>query len=194
MSTVTRLRHAAPRRCFRAPAETYCLWRRTVRTAPGPKRSPQRNEMTCVPSGIFSLPIEKKKIYIYIYMYTYMCRYTHRSVGLGGSRRAAGKAQVGLLTHLQQGLVLVQVRDAPQQIPPDANVVESDAHPAARQRVPHVVGVAQQQHACRSRAEVSLRSKTRGRVHRSLRSPWRADAGQSSSVCCQQHDKHTVLY
>lgn len=41
--------------------QTHCRWQQTARTAPGPTRSPQKNVMTCVPSGIFSLPIERKK-------------------------------------------------------------------------------------------------------------------------------------
>lgn len=50
--------------------------------------------------------------------------------------------------HLQQGAVVVQIRDALEQSSPDANVVESHAHPAPGQGMPHVVRVAQEQHAC----------------------------------------------
>lgn len=40
--------------------QTYCQWLKTAHTGPEPTHSPQRNVMTCVPSGIFSLPIEEK--------------------------------------------------------------------------------------------------------------------------------------
>lgn len=56
---------------------------------------------------------------------------------------------VPLDAHLQHGPVVVQIRDAPEQTPPDANIVQRDAHPSARQRMPHVVGVAQQKHPCK---------------------------------------------
>lgn len=42
-------------------AETHCRWLQKAHTGPEPTHSPQKNVMTCVPSGIFSLPIEKKK-------------------------------------------------------------------------------------------------------------------------------------
>ena len=45
----------------RRRAETYCLWLQTARTEPEPTHSPRKNVMTCVPSGIFSLPIEREK-------------------------------------------------------------------------------------------------------------------------------------
>lgn len=50
--------------------------------------------------------------------------------------------------HLQHGPVVVQVVDVLEQTPPDANVVEGHAHPSARQRMPHVVRIAQEKHAC----------------------------------------------
>lgn len=42
-------------------AETYHLWQQTAHTVPEPTHSPRKNVMTCVPNGIFSLPIEEKK-------------------------------------------------------------------------------------------------------------------------------------
>lgn len=51
----------SPPQCVSVGAETHCRWLQTARTGPGPTHSPQKNVMTCVPSGIFSLPIEKKK-------------------------------------------------------------------------------------------------------------------------------------
>lgn len=51
--------------------------------------------------------------------------------------------------HLQQGGVIVQIWDVLQQTPPDPDVIEGDTHPSPRQRVPHVVGITQQQHACK---------------------------------------------
>lgn len=51
--------------------------------------------------------------------------------------------------HLQQGAVVIEIREVLEQIPPDADIVEGHAHPSTGQRMPHVVGVAQEEHACR---------------------------------------------
>lgn len=48
--------------------------------------------------------------------------------------------------HLQQGAVVVEVRQVLEQIPPDRDVIEGHAHSSPRQRMPHVVGIAQEQH------------------------------------------------
>ena len=58
--------------------------------------------------------------------------------------------------HLQHGAVVVQIREAPEQTPPDADVIQRHAHPAARQRMPHVVGVAQQKDPCKTTPDISL--------------------------------------
>lgn len=54
-----------------------------------------------------------------------------------------------LYPHLQQGAVVVQIWEVLEQIPPDTDVIEGHAHPSTGQRVPHVVGVAQEEHACK---------------------------------------------
>lgn len=41
--------------------QTHCLWPQTAHTGPEPTHSPRKNVMTCVPSGIFSLPGEEKQ-------------------------------------------------------------------------------------------------------------------------------------
>lgn len=51
--------------------------------------------------------------------------------------------------HLQQGTVVIEIQEVLEQIPPDADVIEGHAHPSTGQRVPHVVGVAQEEHACK---------------------------------------------
>lgn len=51
--------------------------------------------------------------------------------------------------HLQQGAIVVEIREVLEQIPPDTDVIEGHAHPSTGQRMPHVVGVAQEEHACK---------------------------------------------
>lgn len=51
------------------------------------------------------------------------------------------------ILNLQQGAVVVQIRDVLEQIPPDTDVVEGHAHTSTGQGMPHVVGVAQEEHA-----------------------------------------------
>lgn len=62
--------------------------------------------------------------------------------------------------YLQQGLVIVQIWDVLQQASPDANIIESNTHPPSGQRVPHVVSIAQEEHACERQTAVCLTSKT----------------------------------
>lgn len=66
--------------------------------------------------------------------------------------------------HLQHSPVVIQLRDVLEQTPPDANVVESNTHPSSCQRMPHVVSVAQEKHACKRQTVVCLASKIHGPV------------------------------
>lgn len=61
-----------------------------------------------------------------------------------------------MCAHLQHGPVVIQVGNALEQTPPDANVIKSNTHPSSRQRVPHVVSVTQEEHACEQQTAVCL--------------------------------------
>lgn len=56
---------------------------------------------------------------------------------------------LSLYPHLQQGAVVVEIREVLEQIPPDTDIIEGHAHTSTGQRMPHVVGVAQEQHTCK---------------------------------------------
>ncbi|KAG7240658.1 hypothetical protein INR49_026713 [Caranx melampygus] len=63
------------------------------------------------------------------------------------------KLPPGTMMH-QHGSVIIQIWDVPEQAPPDANVIESNTHPATRQRMPHVVCITQEKHACKRHSAV----------------------------------------
>lgn len=50
--------------------------------------------------------------------------------------------------YLKHGIVIIQIWNVPEQLSPDADIVEHYTHPSSGQRMPHVVGVSQKQDSC----------------------------------------------
>lgn len=51
-------------------------------------------------------------------------------------------------TNLEHGFIVIEIGDALEEAPPDANIIQNHTHSSSRQWVPHVVGISQKKHSC----------------------------------------------